>query len=587
MFFKVASFPSNITSSNNTLSLGDLSSIASRTYTFSKACDDYFSSNFEDFENKGSSPFSSRPRASTTPSRDPSSIKRSYSSPNFGLRSILRSQSAPRTRKKSVQFSENLEDILTFRKNETPSKCNSRSTSSSSVCSLGAPPSYRFSFTPVNFSVDKNISPTYSHPLLLSSVEFDPYLSIFTGSVDVINISFQKHIVVRCSFSPYSHPKIPSFSYDSDPDTAFLSESLIVAQKKTVTTNTTPTFSPRSYSSLRLSQPREMVFSNKSKLIPLPDSSSCHPSISLKPQQNNNFPELFSLIKKPSSTLNYTSAKSQIPIPSSKSDPFPPPFYAAVSKVDHQSPIDQFSWYSSSPQFSFLSSLQWRQRHPNNNIKEFKQKKIEKLKIFSYNIRGFKGSKLELEYILSKRRPNIIGIQESLLTRDTNRCNINGYTCIESKSDVARGGNGLILGVKNGFGIKIYEYKSTPYWLIGKLTATTTTNTIFTMYVVNVHIPSASIRKRKALESLEKALQKLKNNKNDVKIIVMGDFNMDKKQVLNWIRKLGIGLQLNNVTNSKGSRRVGTEMGRMIDHILHNDALNPPNYCIIAHAMDL
>ncbi|PVU96561.1 hypothetical protein BB560_005800, partial [Smittium megazygosporum] len=66
------------------------------------------------------------------------------------------------------------------------------------------------------------------------------------------------------------------------------------------------------------------------------------------------------------------------------------------------------------------------------------------------------GSKLELEYILSKRSPNIIGIQESLLTRDTNRCNINGYTCIESKSDVARGGNGLILGVKNGFGIKIY-----------------------------------------------------------------------------------------------------------------------------------
>ncbi|PVV03267.1 hypothetical protein BB560_002263 [Smittium megazygosporum] len=227
------------------------------------------------------------------------------------------------------------------------------------------------------------------------------------------------------------------------------------------------------------------------------------------------------------------------------------------------------------------------QRHPNNIIKETKQKKTEKLKIFSYNIRGFKGSKLELEYILSKRRPNIIGIQESLLTRDTNRCNINGYTCIESKSNVAKGGNGLIMGVKNGFGIKIYEYKSTPYWLIGKLTATTTTNTNFNMYVVNVHIPSTSIRKRKALESLEKALQKLKNNKNDVKIIVMGDFNMDKKQVLNWIRKLGIGLQLNNVTNSKGSRRVGTEMGRMIDHILHNDALNPPNYCIIAHAMDL
>ncbi|PVU97269.1 hypothetical protein BB560_005748, partial [Smittium megazygosporum] len=114
------------------------------------------------------------------------------------------------------------------------------------------------------------------------------------------------------------------------------------------------------------------------------------------------------------------------------------------------------------------------QRHSNNNIKEIKQKKTEKLKIFSYNIRGFKGSKLELEYILSKRHPNITGIQESMLTRDTNRCNINGYTCIESKSDVAKGGNGLIMGVKNGFGIKIYEYKSTPYCLIGKLTATTT-----------------------------------------------------------------------------------------------------------------
>ncbi|PVU84568.1 hypothetical protein BB560_007314, partial [Smittium megazygosporum] len=124
------------------------------------------------------------------------------------------------------------------------------------------------------------------------------------------------------------------------------------------------------------------------------------------------------------------------------------------------------------------------QRHSNNNIKETKQKKTEKLKIFSYNIRGFKGSKLELEYILSKRRPNIIGIQESLLTRDTNRCTINGYTCIESKSNVAKGGNGLILGVKNGFGIKIYEYKSTPNWLIGKLTATITTNTNFSCYVL-------------------------------------------------------------------------------------------------------
>ncbi|OMJ14418.1 hypothetical protein AYI70_g7880 [Smittium culicis] len=62
---------------------------------------------------------------------------------------------------------------------------------------------------------------------------------------------------------------------------------------------------------------------------------------------------------------------------------------------------------------------------------------------------------------------DIIALQETFLNKKTYRYRIPGYTTIESKADLTKGGTGLLLAVRNQSGLMISEYKSSQTWLSG------------------------------------------------------------------------------------------------------------------------
>ncbi|OLY79349.1 hypothetical protein AYI68_g6585 [Smittium mucronatum] len=59
----------------------------------------------------------------------------------------------------------------------------------------------------------------------------------------------------------------------------------------------------------------------------------------------------------------------------------------------------------------------------------------------TFNIRGIKSTRPELEILLKKNIPDVILIQETLLSKKSYRYKIPGYTTIESKADLTRGAN--------------------------------------------------------------------------------------------------------------------------------------------------
>ncbi|OMJ09775.1 hypothetical protein AYI69_g10511, partial [Smittium culicis] len=120
--------------------------------------------------------------------------------------------------------------------------------------------------------------------------------------------------------------------------------------------------------------------------------------------------------------------------------------------------------------------------------------------VMTYNIQGIKSIKEDLEHYLNfsksdSAKPDILALQETLLTKKTYRCRIPGYTCIEAKADHAKGGTGLLLAIRNNVGLEISEFKSAATWLLVIVSGRTKNGDKFTLLVTNTHFPSAGIRK--------------------------------------------------------------------------------------------
>ncbi|OMJ08096.1 hypothetical protein AYI69_g11203 [Smittium culicis] len=110
------------------------------------------------------------------------------------------------------------------------------------------------------------------------------------------------------------------------------------------------------------------------------------------------------------------------------------------------------------------------QNTANPTLDAFERQKVSKkqssshdtLKVNTYNIRSIKNSKEELEHYLSSCKPDILVLQETFLNKKSYRCRLPGYTCIEAKADLTKGGIGLLIAVKNNIGLDLNEYKSAP-----------------------------------------------------------------------------------------------------------------------------
>ncbi|PVU92374.1 hypothetical protein BB561_003865 [Smittium simulii] len=200
---------------------------------------------------------------------------------------------------------------------------------------------------------------------------------------------------------------------------------------------------------------------------------------------------------------------------------------------------------------------------------------IEYAKAYN-NLQGIKSVKDQLEYMLNSYQPVLLTLQETMLTDKSSRCRLQGYTCVEVKHKIKKGGRGLLTAVRNTAGLTISEYRSNPYWMATKVSGTLTSNNKIEMMVINVHIPSSSTKKKQVTEQIATFARNYKLKHPGHIILVMGDFNMKTDAAVKYTTKIGVGLQRAKTMNSPGSRVVNGKIGNMIDHIMYSGITHRP-----------
>ncbi|OMJ08050.1 hypothetical protein AYI69_g11219 [Smittium culicis] len=210
-----------------------------------------------------------------------------------------------------------------------------------------------------------------------------------------------------------------------------------------------------------------------------------------------------------------------------------------------------------------------------------------KLKVMTYNIRGYIGKREELDLVMKQNRPTVIALQETNLNAKTNRLRLQKYVTVESKSHLQAGGRGLVLGIRKGSGLSISELIQTPHLLAAKKSGAHENDKRFSLTCVNLHMPHQTNRRKLVIIGLTRFLRKIWQKKKKSKTMLIGDFNKDTESSISMLNKIAIGLSRATVRNSKGSRMNGAVMGRMIDHITYSGFPNNPTYAKVIKSVDL
>ncbi|OMJ22903.1 putative RNA-directed DNA polymerase from transposon BS [Smittium culicis] len=164
---------------------------------------------------------------------------------------------------------------------------------------------------------------------------------------------------------------------------------------------------------------------------------------------------------------------------------------------------------------------------------------------------------------------------------------LKGYQTVESKSHLRAGGRGLAISVRKGLGMSISEILQTPHWMVASVSGIYSNSERMTAFVVNLHMPHHTSRRKLVIKDMTKYLRKLCARNKKAKILLIGDFNKDINSTVALLNRIGIGLRRAVVRNSKGSRLNGARIGRMIDHIAFSGFANNPNYAKVLKSVDL
>jgi hypothetical protein len=208
------------------------------------------------------------------------------------------------------------------------------------------------------------------------------------------------------------------------------------------------------------------------------------------------------------------------------------------------------------------------------------------LKTVSWNIAGLDQKRLELEYFLSLRKPDVVAFQET--NRGTlvrRRLRLNGYCCMESLADrEIQGSHGVALGVRKASGLTLEGLgEPAPFYCFGRLKGKLRTGPVFVTgegwktvgssvrsvqaIVGSVYIPSGAMRHH-VLDALGKHLDSLQKRYPRDPIVVMGDWNVSKAFLQKWMARKGIPGKLARVLGNPTTfnRRDGRRSA--IDHAL-------------------
>ena len=181
------------------------------------------------------------------------------------------------------------------------------------------------------------------------------------------------------------------------------------------------------------------------------------------------------------------------------------------------------------------------------------------LRTVSWNIAGLDRKRGEVEDFLSLQNPDVIAFQETNRTSWTRRkLRLHGYCCVEAPADEKiQGSHGIVLGVRKASGFTLESLgEPAPFYCFGMLKGKLRTAPVFCtgedwkvvhptrpqsikVIVGSVYVPSGPIRKH-VLEALANHLNSLIRRYPDTPIISIGDWNVSRLTLQNWMSRKGI-----------------------------------------------
>ncbi|KAF7694625.1 LINE-1 retrotransposable element ORF2 protein [Cucumispora dikerogammari] len=187
--------------------------------------------------------------------------------------------------------------------------------------------------------------------------------------------------------------------------------------------------------------------------------------------------------------------------------------------------------------------------------------------IMSFNVNGIKSKISELDEILRRHKPLILGLQETRKSVGRYRTSIPGYTTVERQQVDPKGTGGLVIGVKAQSGWNLTELVSEEYMLCAKVWSKSLSMEDRGILIVNVYLPCSTHlaeKKNNAKMTLKRYLDN--NAKYYKRVIMLGDFNMNERELHKFIGSLAD--QFRVIPNRTGYFFERKNTNTLIDHII-------------------
>ena len=181
------------------------------------------------------------------------------------------------------------------------------------------------------------------------------------------------------------------------------------------------------------------------------------------------------------------------------------------------------------------------------------------LTMATWNINGLRAKRVELDVFLLKKQPAFIAIQETHRAEGSWRLTLPGYSVIERMANRAENAQGVLLAARTDLGLIEMEDAS-QYWVLGQSLGKQR------VVVGSIYLPSQQRRVIKG--ELKAALQKILAKDANVRIVLMGDFNMNTEKVDRMFVRWGMPLQVLQTKGSGNTWHQANKTTTAIDHIV-------------------
>ena len=190
--------------------------------------------------------------------------------------------------------------------------------------------------------------------------------------------------------------------------------------------------------------------------------------------------------------------------------------------------------------------------------------------MMTINVCGMGKKRPDLCTVLDRKKPVIVGIQETLLNRPDRRLWLPNYTTIESKMVDEDGSRGLALAVRKGSGLLLSELESDRNFVAGAIEGLTESREHFAMLVVSVYIPCSGPSRQDSLDRLCRFVNRELEKNVFSEVVFMGDWNAVPSQTHRHLLARGLSPHEEFLRFRRATRfsRPTATRGRCIDYFV-------------------